>query len=64
MRPNTNDYSLYDLSHDRSEQVNVADKEKERVTAMARRWQEIENEYRSLAGPLPTPSRRGGQSPQ
>jgi arylsulfatase len=52
-RPNTNDYALYDLSHDRSERVNLAEKEPERVATMARRWQEIEMEYRKLAGPLP-----------
>ena len=52
-RPNTNDYALYTLNNDRSEQVNLADKEPERVAVMARRWQEIEAEYRKLAGPLP-----------
>jgi len=52
-RPNTNDYSLYDLSRDRSERENLAAREPQRVTAMAQRWQEIETEFRKLAGPLP-----------
>ena len=57
-RPNTNDYALYNLARDRSEQVNLADREPERVTSMAQRWQEIENDFRKLAGPLPA-ARRG-----
>jgi arylsulfatase len=52
-RPNTNDYALYNLALDRSEQVNLADEEQARVASMARRWQEIENDFRKLAGPLP-----------
>jgi len=48
-RPNTNDYALYDLSRDRSERVNLAGKEPERVAAMARRWQEIEIDFRKSA---------------
>lgn len=57
-RPATNDYALYDLSRDRSEQWNLADEQPERVAAMAKRWQEIENEWRAMAGPLPPPRRR------
>ncbi|MEY2408335.1 MAG: hypothetical protein QOF48_1005 [Verrucomicrobiota bacterium] len=56
-RPDTNDYALYDLSRDRSEQINLAASETRRVASMARRWQEIENEFRILAGPLPPPRR-------
>jgi arylsulfatase len=52
-RPDTNDYALYNLSQDRIEQVNLAEKERERVTSMAQRWQEIENDFRRIAGPLP-----------
>jgi len=52
-RPNTNDYALYDLSHDRSERENLAQKEPQRVTSMAKRWQEIEVEFRQTAGPSP-----------
>ena len=52
-RPNTNDYALYDLSRDRCERVNLAEKEPERVATMAQRWQQIETEFRKLAGPPP-----------
>ena len=52
-RPNTNDYALYNLARDRSEQVNLANQEPERVTSMAQRWEQIETEFRKLAGPLP-----------
>ena len=48
-RPNTNDYALYDLGRDRGEQINRADEEQERVATMARRWQEIESEFRKLS---------------
>lgn len=50
-RPDTNDYALYDLSRDRIEQENLAEKEKARVASMAQRWQEIETEFRKLAAP-------------
>jgi arylsulfatase A-like enzyme len=52
-RPNTNDYALFDLSKDRIEQNNLAGKETDRVATMAERWQQIENDFRKLAGPLP-----------
>jgi arylsulfatase len=51
-RPNTNDYALYDLTVDRCERVNLAGKEPERVATMSQRWQQIETEFRKLAGPL------------
>jgi arylsulfatase A-like enzyme len=57
-RPNTNDYALYNLKTDRSEQDNLAEKEKDRAGLMAKRWQEIETEFRKLAGPLPAAPRR------
>jgi arylsulfatase len=44
-RPNTNDYELYDLSRDRSEQTNLAAAEPERVQAMAKRWDEVDTEF-------------------
>jgi arylsulfatase A-like enzyme len=50
-RPNTNDYALYDLSRDRCEHVNLAAQEPGRVTAMARRWDVLEAEFRKNAGP-------------
>jgi arylsulfatase len=52
-RPATNHYALYDLSRDRCESLNLADREPDRVATMARRWQEIETGFRNLAGPLP-----------
>ena len=61
-RPDTNDYALYNLSRDRSEQVNLANKEKERVISMANRWQEIETGFRKLAGPLTPPAVRRANS--
>ncbi len=61
-RPNTNDYALYDLSRDRSEQKNLAAQQPERVAAMARRWQEIETEFRAQAGPLPPGRRNQGNA--
>ena len=48
-RPNTNDYALYDLSHDRCERGNLAGKHPDRVASMAQRWQEIETSFRDLA---------------
>lgn len=62
-RPETNVYALYDLSRDRAEQRDLANKEKRRVASMAQRWQELETEFRALAGPLPeAPARRKGPS--
>jgi arylsulfatase len=48
-RPNTNAYALYDLSRDRSERVNLAERDPGRVVSMARRWQEIEAAFRETA---------------
>jgi arylsulfatase len=53
-RPNTNEYALYDLSRDRTERVNLAGQDPARVASMARRWQEIETEFRNVADPPPT----------
>jgi arylsulfatase len=53
-RPNTNDYALYNLSSDRSERVNLACQEPDRVRVMAERWQQIEAEFRRQADPPPT----------
>jgi arylsulfatase A-like enzyme len=52
-RPNTNEFALYNLKKDRSEQVNLAQKEGARVESMTRQWQEIEDQFRKEAGPLP-----------
>jgi arylsulfatase len=48
-RPDTNDYALYDLRMDRSEQVDLAAQQPERVADMARRWSELEASFRKLA---------------
>ena len=48
-RPNTNDYALYDLSHDRCERVNLARNNPERVASMAKQWEAIEAGFRALA---------------
>jgi arylsulfatase A-like enzyme len=48
-RPNTNEYALYNLSNDRNEQVNLAEKEKSRAESMAKRWREIEDGFRRQA---------------
>jgi arylsulfatase A-like enzyme len=57
-RPNTNEYALYNLRRDRSEQVNLVEKEKGRAESMARRWEEIEANFRKTAGRLPAAVRR------
>jgi len=49
-RPNTNDYALYDLSKDRSEQVNLAAQQPDRVTAMSAKWNALESQFRAQAG--------------
>lgn len=56
-RPATNAYALYNLRRDRIEQVDVSDREPRRVAEMSRRWQELEDEFRQQAGPLPAPNR-------
>jgi arylsulfatase len=48
-RPNTNDYALYDLSHDRCERVNLAETNPERIASMAQHWGAIEAGFRALA---------------
>jgi len=48
-RPLTNAYSLYQLAGDRAEQVDLAAREPDRVAAMARRWQEIEDGFQLQA---------------
>ncbi len=48
-RPATNDYALYHLGRDRTEQIDLSKSEPERAAAMARRWQEIEDEFRVTA---------------
>lgn len=48
--PETNDYALYDLKRDRSEQRNLAREHADRVSAMARRWTEIDQEFRRQSG--------------
>ncbi len=50
-RPNTNNYALYNLAADRCEQVDLASTDPDRASAMARRWQELELEYRRSAEP-------------
>jgi len=57
-RPNTNDYALYNLKHDRCEQVNLEAKEPKRTAEMARQWEQIEKQFREIAGPLPPPASR------
>ena len=49
-RPDTNHYALYDLSRDRSEQVNLAAQQPDRVTAMAARWNDLDKEFQAQAG--------------
>lgn len=59
-RPNTNEYALYNLDLDRSERVNLAAKDPERVATMSRRWDVIEAEFRKLAGLWPPPKEKAG----
>ncbi len=44
-------WELYDLSSDRGEMRNLADRYPDRVREMASRWQACEDEYRKQAGP-------------
>ena len=64
-RPNTNDYALYDLSHDRCERVNLAGKSPERVVSMAQHWEAIEDSFRALAtqDAAPRTKDKAGPSP-
>lgn len=55
-RPRTNDYALYDLSHDRSEQFNLAPNEPQRVASMQQRWEQVEAEFRRIGGSWPPPA--------
>jgi len=48
-RPNTSDYALYNLSHNRCERVNLAGSNPDRVAFTAQRWQAIEASFRALA---------------
>ena len=61
-RPDTNSYALYNLKSDRSEQIDLAGKESRRVAVMARRWQQLEDSFRAVAGgsdaPQPRPANR------
>jgi arylsulfatase A-like enzyme len=50
-RPQTNEFALYDLSRDRIEQHDLSREQPERAASMARRWQELEAEFRRRAGP-------------
>lgn len=46
-------WELYDLSKDRAESNNLASNEMERVKAMAARWEKLEKEFVTQAGPKP-----------
>ena len=50
-RVDADEWELYDLSHDRSEQLNLAAREPERVEKMAARWKELTAEFNRDAGP-------------
>ena len=56
---NGNAWELYDLAKDRAESNNLAAKEPERVKAMTERWEKLEKEYVSQAGPKPEPKKKG-----
>lgn len=58
-RPDPEAYALFDLRQDRSEQLDLAAREPERVAAMARRWAELEAEFRRQAEP--PSSEKGGR---
>jgi arylsulfatase len=46
-------WELYDLSCDRAETQDLAAAHPERVAELAARWQELEDEFRTQAGPAP-----------
>jgi len=43
-------WQLFDLAHDRSETVDLAGEQPERVREMAARWQQLDKEYRQQSG--------------
>ncbi len=48
-RPNTNQYALYNLAHDRSERLDLSHEQPARVAEMETRWAEIEADFRRTA---------------
>lgn len=48
-------WSLYDLATDRAESNDLANQEPKRVSEMAARWQQLEDEFRRQAGPVSKP---------
>ncbi len=50
-RPDTNAWALYRLDRDRGETRDLAPNHPRRVRAMAARWNQLENEFRSQPGP-------------
>ncbi len=52
-------WELYDLTTDRSESVNLAQKYPDRVREMSAQWQRLEDEFRRQAGPPePAPAKK------
>lgn len=61
-RPDTNQYSLYNLRSDRSEQRDLSASQPRRVSRMAREWERLETLFRAQAGsatvdPVPSAGR-------
>jgi arylsulfatase A-like enzyme len=58
LKPDGDDWELYDLATDRCEKVNLATRHPDRVRQMAARWNNLEKLFRQQAGPA-TPKKGG-----
>lgn len=56
---NNNTWELYNLAHDRAESHNLAIIEPERVKQMSARWEKLQSEFESQAGPKPEMTGKG-----
>lgn len=62
-RPDTNSWALYDLRTDRSERIDQAGQQPERVREMSAKWEALEKEFRTQAGPAVAPRRNSANPP-
>ena len=64
-RADPNAWQLFDLAKDRSETVDLAAQQPDRVRQMAARWQQLDTQYRRESGvdllPKPKPRKRAGR---
>ncbi|HPA19062.1 MAG TPA: arylsulfatase [Verrucomicrobiae bacterium] len=53
-------WELYDISNDRCESNDLAAKNPDKVKELTALWQQREDEFRALAGPMPEPRKKKG----